>query len=218
MLRVGFIGSGNGHVFDYVKKNIDQGLIDAKIELVLTDRTCGLSERAQSWAGCKVINLNCPLDTSSQDVSEQINNAIDDELDLICLAYNRLIHGDLLKRYAGRIVNIHLSLLPAFPGFKAIENTLTTGGTTGGVTIHCIDKGVDTGPIIVQSVIPLAPDLSQENYMQKQYEFLCKGLAQTVQWYAEKRVEVQDGRAFVSRGHYQSLPTNPAIEKDFLDV
>jgi phosphoribosylglycinamide formyltransferase-1 len=82
---------------------------------------------------------------------------IDDlEADLVVLAgFMQLLSPDFLRRFPGRVINVHPSLLPAFPGVHPIEDQLAYGVRVGGATIHFVDEGVDTGPIIMQEAVPL---------------------------------------------------------------
>jgi phosphoribosylglycinamide formyltransferase-1 len=79
-------------------------------------------------------------------------------VDLVVLAgYMHLLTRPFLDRFAGRIVNVHPSLLPAFPGMKAIDDALAAGVETTGVTVHYVDEGIDTGPVIRQEPVPVEP-------------------------------------------------------------
>jgi len=79
-------------------------------------------------------------------------------VDLVVLAgYMHLLTRPFLARFPGRIVNVHPSLLPAFPGAHAIEDALAAGVETTGVTVHLVDEGVDTGPILIQEPVPVEP-------------------------------------------------------------
>jgi len=79
-------------------------------------------------------------------------------VELVVLAgYMHLLTAPFLERFRGRIVNVHPSLLPAFPGTKAIEDALAAGVETTGVTVHYVDEGIDTGPVIRQELLPVEP-------------------------------------------------------------
>jgi len=78
------------------------------------------------------------------------------EIDLLVLAgFMELLSADFIRRFQGRIINVHPSLLPAFPGIRAIEQALAYGVRVGGVTVHFVDEGVDSGPIILQQAFEL---------------------------------------------------------------
>ena len=76
---------------------------------------------------------------------------------VVCAGYMQLLTPPFLRRFPGRIVNVHPSLLPAFPGAHAIADALAAGVETTGVTVHLVDEGLDTGPILRQEAVPVAP-------------------------------------------------------------
>jgi phosphoribosylglycinamide formyltransferase-1 len=76
---------------------------------------------------------------------------------VVCAGYMHLLTGGFLERFPGRIVNVHPSLLPAFPGARAIDDALAAGVETTGVTVHLVDEGLDTGPVIRQEPVPVQP-------------------------------------------------------------
>jgi len=84
--------------------------------------------------------------------------------DLVVLAgYMHILTKPFLARFPGRIVNVHPSLLPAFPGGRAIQDALAAGVDTTGVTVHLVNEGVDTGPILVQEAVPVEPRATLED-------------------------------------------------------
>ena len=85
------------------------------------------------------------------------------EPDLICLAgYLRLLSPEFVAAYSGRILNIHPSLLPKFPGLDAQRRALEAGETVSGCTVHFVDAGLDSGPIVLQASVPVLPDDDEE--------------------------------------------------------
>ncbi|MEE3179310.1 MAG: phosphoribosylglycinamide formyltransferase, partial [Verrucomicrobiota bacterium] len=85
-------------------------------------------------------------------------------VELVCLAgFMRLLRAPLLQAFAGRIINIHPSLLPSFPGLHAWTQAVEAGATESGCTVHYVDAGVDTGPVIFQATVPVLPDDTPES-------------------------------------------------------
>jgi phosphoribosylglycinamide formyltransferase 1 len=76
---------------------------------------------------------------------------------VVCAGYMHLLTTGFLERFPERIVNVHPSLLPAFPGARAVEEALAAGVTTTGVTVHLVDEGLDTGPVVRQEPVPVEP-------------------------------------------------------------
>jgi phosphoribosylglycinamide formyltransferase-1 len=81
----------------------------------------------------------------------------------VCAGYTHLLTIDFLDRFLGRVVNVHPALLPAFPGAHAVEDALAAGVRETGATVHLVDEGVDTGPVLRQEAVPVLPDDTVES-------------------------------------------------------
>ncbi|MBK5230366.1 MAG: phosphoribosylglycinamide formyltransferase, partial [Thermoleophilia bacterium] len=91
-----------------------------------------------------------------------------DRVDLVVLAgYMQILSARLIDAFAGRIINVHPSLLPTFPGLRAIERALVAGVTETGVTVHHVDEGVDTGPVIAQQALAIEPGDTPESLAER---------------------------------------------------
>ena len=107
------------------------------------------------------------------DSREQHDLAMADWLDshtvsvVVCAGYMHLLAPAFLDRFPRRIVNVHPSLLPAFPGTHAVEDALAAGATETGVTVHIVDEGVDTGPILAQERVAIEPDETAEQLRER---------------------------------------------------
>jgi phosphoribosylglycinamide formyltransferase-1 len=116
------------------------------------------------------------------------------EVDQLALAgYMRLVGPTLLGPFAGRIVNVHPSLLPAFPGRHAVREALAYGVKVTGVTVHFVDEGVDTGPIIVQRTTAVHDDDTEETLRTRLQALEHALYPRVLQWLADGRVAL-DGR------------------------
>jgi phosphoribosylglycinamide formyltransferase-1 len=108
------------------------------------------------------------------------------DVDLVCLAgYLRMISGHFVREYAGRILNIHPSLLPAFPGLDAQHQALAHGVKVSGCTVHFVDQGLDSGPIIMQAVVPVMDDDTVESLsariLQEEHRIYPQAIAQVLE-------------------------------------
>jgi phosphoribosylglycinamide formyltransferase-1 len=150
---IGVLVSGNG-------SNL-QALIDARLPLaaVASNRrdAYALTRARHANIPLAVFSLDCHPDRAERDLL-MAHWLESHDVDLVVLAgYMHLLTEPFLRRFPGRIVNVHPSLLPAFPGAHAIEAALAAGVETTGVTVHFVDEGVDTGPVIAQEPIAVAP-------------------------------------------------------------
>jgi phosphoribosylglycinamide formyltransferase 1 len=155
---IGVLVSGNG-------TNL-QALVDADLPVVAV-----ASSRNDAYALQRARDAGLPTATFSLDchVSREERDLVmaawleEHGVELVVLAgYMHLLTPTFLDRFPGRVVNVHPSLLPAFPGTRAIEEALAAGVETTGVTVHYVDEGVDTGPVIRQEPVPVEPRESLE--------------------------------------------------------
>ncbi|WP_409272900.1 phosphoribosylglycinamide formyltransferase [Neobacillus sp. SCS-31] len=169
MKNVAVFASGNGSNFQAILEAVGNGKLKADIRLLVCDRPGAFAvERARS-AGIETLVFN-PKEFSGKEayenlISEKLSEA---SIDWIVLAgYMRLLGPVLLSAYEGRIVNIHPSLLPAYPGKDAIGQALAAGATRTGVTVHYVDEGMDTGPAISQVEVPISAGETLESLQAK---------------------------------------------------
>ena len=167
MMVLGVLGSGSGSNMQAILDAIDAGTLDARIALVLSDRPeAFILERARvrgiptGVIDCGRFQTKFPED-SQAETARQLRDA---GVELVCLAgFLRLVKCPLLDAFPGRILNIHPSLLPAFPGLESWKQALNAGAKEAGCTVHLVDDGMDTGPIILQEAVPILPDDTAES-------------------------------------------------------
>lgn len=156
MKRIAIFASGNGSNFEALAAACEQGRINARTVLCVCDHPGAyVTERAKK-KGIPTLELRPKSYASKEEYESVILEELKKEkVDFICLAgYMRIIGHTLLDEYAGRIINIHPSLLPAFPGVDAIGQALDYGVKVFGVTVHYVDQTLDGGKIISQAAIP----------------------------------------------------------------
>ena len=140
---------------------IDAGSLDARVALVLSDNPDAYILRRAQENGiptgiidCSPHRLKFPDDVQEETARRLTGSGVD----LVCLAgFMRLVKKPLLDAFPSRILNIHPSLLPAFPGLEAWRQAIEAGVGESGVTVHVVDSGMDTGPILGQSRVPVLP-------------------------------------------------------------
>jgi phosphoribosylglycinamide formyltransferase-1 len=161
LFRLGILGSGKGSNAAAIADACAAGTIPARVALVLSDvENAGILERARERGlparfvppGQFRTKLNEPAEAAFLQALRHT------EVDLVVLAgFMRILKGELLRVFAQKVVNIHPSLLPAFPGLEAWKQALDYGAKMTGVTVHFVDQGIDTGPIIAQDTVPILP-------------------------------------------------------------
>lgn len=162
-VRVAVFASGSGTNFAALLQAARAPNYPAQIACLVTDKPgCGAVERARR-AGVDVVAAR-PAEFVDKAAFEAavLVELRDRQVEWIALAgYMRLIGPTLLTAYAGRMVNIHPSLLPAFPGRHAVADALAAGVPETGVTVHFVDAGIDTGPVIEQRSVPVDPGMTE---------------------------------------------------------
>lgn len=164
---LGILGSGRGSNFEAIAAAIAAGRLHARIACVISDvPDAFILERARR-AGIPAFHVDpAPFKTKLEGAAEVrvVELLRAHAVELVVLAgFMRIIKPGLLHAYAGRIINIHPSLLPAFPGLAAWRQALEYGVKVTGCTVHFVDAGVDTGRIILQRAVPVQPDDTPES-------------------------------------------------------
>jgi len=174
MLQLAIFGSGSGSNYQAIAEAIKAGTLDARIACVLSDvEDATILERARKL-GHPAIYLDCaPFKTKLDKNAEQraIEIILEHGGDFIALAgFMRIVKPGLLNAFAGRIVNIHPSLLPNFPGLAAGKQALEAEASETGCTVHFVDAGIDTGTIIVQKKVSVLENDTEETLMNRIHE------------------------------------------------
>ncbi|WP_202080900.1 phosphoribosylglycinamide formyltransferase [Caldalkalibacillus salinus] len=164
MKRIAVFSSGSGSNFEAIAKYFEEKA-NIKVALLVCDQPQAYVIKRAERFGIPT-HVVSPKDFSSKQAYEEdvLNQCASYKVDFIVLAgYMRLIGSTLLRPYSGKIMNIHPSLLPAFPGKDAIGQALADRVKVSGVTIHFVDEGMDTGPIIAQQAVNVEPEDNHES-------------------------------------------------------
>jgi phosphoribosylglycinamide formyltransferase-1 len=173
---------------------IEAGTLDARVVCVIADvEDAKILERAQRH-NIPAVYVDCaPFKTKLDGEAEQRVLKILDQhgADFVVLAgFMRMVKSGLLAAYAGRIVNIHPSLLPAFPGLHSWKQVLDYGAKVAGCTVHFVDEGMDTGPIIIQKTVPVLDDDTPETLHARIQEQEHIAYPEALQLASEGRLEI----------------------------
>jgi len=159
MKNLGVLLSGRGSNFQAIALNIEAGRIPARIGVVISNR-----EEAPGFALAKKMGLAARFIPSKGKEREAYDREVvavlrEFQVDLVCLAgFMRVLSPYFVREFPHRILNIHPALLPAFPGLDAQKQALEHGVKFTGCTVHLVDEGVDTGPIVCQAVVPVCDE------------------------------------------------------------
>lgn len=169
-IRIAVLASGRGSNLQAIIDSIEKGYIkNVRIVIVISDRENAYAlERARKHKiSAKFVNPK--KFQSKDDYESKILKILEErKIDLICLAgYMRLVGKNILNKFKGRIMNIHPSLLPSFPGTHAQKDALEYGVKISGATVHFVDEGIDTGPIIIQACVAVFDDDTVETLSER---------------------------------------------------
>lgn len=198
MLKLAIFGSGSGTNCQAIIDAIDAGTLDAEIRCILSDvEDAPILERARKHS-IPAIYFDCaPFKTKLDGEAEQnvLRMLEEHDVNFIALAgFMRIVKDGLLKAYAGRIINIHPSLLPSFPGLDGGKQAFDYGVKFTGCTVHFVDAGVDTGAIINQKVIAIDNDDTLDTMMKKLHAQEHIAYPEALQWIAEGRIQLNGRR------------------------
>jgi len=156
MKRIGILLSGRGSNFEAIARQIDDGKLSAEIAVVVSNVESAPGLQRASERGLNVFSASSK-GLSREAFDRQVIHVLEEKrVDLVCLAgFMRILSPSFIQAFRNRILNIHPSLLPAFPGLDAQRQALKYGVKVSGCTVHFVDEGLDSGPIILQGVVPV---------------------------------------------------------------
>jgi len=200
-IKIGVLVSGRGSNLQAIIDNIENGSLSAELAVVISDQ-------ANAYALERARKHNIPaVPISSKGYKgkrEEYDALLVKELrtrnvDLVCLAgFMRIITLVMIKAFPNRILNIHPALLPAFPGLHVQKKALEHGVKFSGCTVHFVDEGMDTGPIIIQAAVPVLDNDTEDSLSERILKQEHKIYSRAIQLIAEERVAVKGRRVFVS--------------------
>jgi phosphoribosylglycinamide formyltransferase-1 len=200
-LKVGVLASGRGSNLQAIIDRSLAGDIDVEVAVVLSDvADAGALERARR-AGIPAVHVPPGRYRTKLEpaIEAQYIRALEEHgVEVVALAgFMRILHDEFLERYSGRIVNIHPALLPSFPGLRAQAQAWEYGVKWSGATVHFVDAGVDTGPIILQAAVPVLDDDTPESLAARILEEEHRIYPAALQLLAEGCVRVEGRRVVI---------------------
>jgi len=159
MNNLGILLSGRGSNFEAIADNIESGSLQASIAVVISNKADAPGIESARRRGLKALVIPSKGKVREEHDREVVAALSEHGAELVCLAgYMRLLSPWFVQQFPNRILNIHPSLLPAFPGLEAQKQALEYGVKVSGCTVHFVDENLDHGAIIVQKTVPVLPD------------------------------------------------------------
>lgn len=191
-LVLGVLASGRGSNLQAILDAIAEGRCPARVAVVLSDRAEAPALERARRAGVKAVYLDPRAYPDRVAFDRALARVLEEhEVELVCLAgYMRLLSPEFVAAFRWRILNIHPALLPAFPGLHAQRQALAYGVKVSGATVHFVDEGVDTGPIVLQAAVPVEEDDTEETLAARILVEEHRLYPEAIRLYAEGRLEV----------------------------
>ena len=177
IFKLAVLVSGRGSNLQAIIDSIDREELDAHLSIVISNTKDAMALKRAERHGIKTIFIDPSTYLNSKEYDKALVLKLKEfSIDLICLAgYMRILGEEVIQTLEKKIINIHPSLLPAFPGLNAQKQAINHGVKFSGCTVHFVDSGVDSGPIILQTIVPIYDDddekslskriLEQEHYL-----------------------------------------------------
>lgn len=193
MLKIGVLASGRGSNFQALIDAIESNKIKAEIRLLIVDRPDAFAiERAKKHS-IEYLYIDPVKYSTKNDFYIEIANQLKKrDVELVVLAgFMRVVKKPLIDAYPNRIMNIHPALLPSFPGLHGQRDAVDYGVRISGCTVHFVDEGVDTGPIIIQAAVAVSPDDEEDTLSQRILKLEHKIYPEAVRLYSEGRLKIE---------------------------
>jgi len=199
MIDIAVLASGRGTNLQAIIDAIKAGKIDGKIKIVISDNPEAYAlKRAQDNQIDTMVFPYKQYNNKKEYEQKILNCLINNNIGLIVLAgYMRLLSSRIIKEYRHRIINIHPALLPSFPGLRAQRQAIEYGVKISGCTVHFVDEGMDTGPIILQKAVEVRQSDSEETLSKRILEYEHQLLPRAIQLFAKNKIHIQNNKVYI---------------------
>jgi len=199
LLKLGVLLSGNGSNLQSIIDHIEQGSLKAVIKIVISNNPDALGLKRAEKHGVPCVVLKYGDFKSKEDFDTKLIQTLKDNgVDLVVLAgFMRIISPAFLKAFTHKIMNIHPALLPSFPGLHGQKQAIDYGVKFSGCTVHFVDEGVDTGPVIIQSAVPVFDDDTEESLSARILKEEHKIYPRAIQLFADGKIEIKGRKVYI---------------------
>jgi phosphoribosylglycinamide formyltransferase-1 len=214
ILRIGVLASGRGSNFQSIIDEIESDRLKAEIVLLITDNPSAFAiERARKH-GVEYLVVQPKEYPSKDDYFVRIADALKKKnVELVVLAgFMKIVGKPLIDAFPNRIMNIHPALLPSFPGLHGQKQAIDYGAKISGCTVHFVDEGMDTGPIIIQAAVPVFQNDTEETLSERILKYEHRIYPEAIRLFSEGKIKVE-GRKVRIKG-YNSVDAcviNPSL-------
>jgi phosphoribosylglycinamide formyltransferase-1 len=201
-LVLGVLASGRGSNLQAILDAIAAGRCPARVAVVVSDRKDAAALERARQARVPAVHVDPHAFPARSAFDEAVARVLEEHgVELVCLAgFMRVLSPAFIGRYPGRILNVHPALLPAFPGLHAQRQALAHGVKVTGATVHFVDEGVDTGPIVLQAAVPVLDDDTEERLATRILAEEHRLYPEAIRLFAEGRLRLEGRRVRIQSG------------------
>ncbi len=199
MIHIGVLVSGRGTNLQAIINAIHKGKIDGEIKIVISDNPKAYALQRAKKNNIKTQVVYYKQYTNKEEYEQEIIKHLKYyNVDLVVLAgYMRILSPFFIRQFHYRIINIHPSLLPSFPGLHAQRQALEYGVKISGCTVHFVDEGVDSGPIILQKSVIVKPSDTEESLTKRILRYEHQLLPKAIQLFAQNKIEIINKKVLI---------------------
>ncbi|MEA2087390.1 MAG: phosphoribosylglycinamide formyltransferase [Candidatus Caldatribacteriota bacterium] len=199
MINIGVLASGRGTNLQAIIEAIKEGKIEGRISIVISDNPDAYALKRAKQHNIDTQYINFKEFKDREDYDKEIIKILEEKkIDLVVLAgYMRILSPYFIKMYKNKIMNIHPALLPSFPGLHAQRQAIEYGVKISGCTVHFVEEGVDSGPIILQKAVEVKDDDTEESLAERILKEEHKIYPQAIQLFSQGRLVIKGRKVFI---------------------
>ena len=215
MINLGVLVSGSGTNLQAIIDSIEAGRVDAVIKIVISNNPDAYAIERAKKHHIPVFLIQDSHFSSREECDRHLVEVLRaHSIDLVALAgFMRLLSPAFIKAFPMKIMNIHPALLPAFPGLNVQKKAVEYGVKFSGCTVHFVDDGIDTGPVITQAVVPVHDNDTKETLTKRILKEEHRIYPQAIQFFAEGRIEIKERKVIIKDSpNVEGVLENPKVE------
>ena len=199
MINVGVLASGRGTNLQAIIEAIKEGKIEGRISIVISDNRDAFALKRAKQNNIETEYINFKSFKNREDYDKEIMECLKEkDIDLVVLAgYMRILSPYFIRTYKNRIINIHPALLPSFPGLHAQRQAVEYGVKISGCTVHFVDEGVDSGPVILQKAVEVKDNDTEESLAERILKEEHQIYPRAIQLFCQGRLIIKGRKVFI---------------------
>jgi phosphoribosylglycinamide formyltransferase-1 len=207
MINIGVLASGRGTNLQAIIEAIKEGKVEGRISIVISDNRNAFALKRAKQNNIEIEYINFKSFKNREDYDKKIMECLKEkDIDLVVLAgYMRILSPYFIKMYKNRIMNIHPALLPSFPGLHAQRQAVEYGVKISGCTVHFVDEGVDSGPIILQKAVEVKDNDTEESLAERILKEEHQIYPRAIQLFSQGRLIIKGRKVFIEEVDLNSM-------------